>query len=163
MSEYLNTIVFIRCGRIGSSHYIKTLRRLLILPCFLNSITILLIFLASKRVLSFSFEMSIPFLCLLITLRTVTLFVTHSHINHIGGIPLLVRLEGTKDLVIGCDLLLGASNCLHGMPRSRRVMGLFWSDWREAAVLFVTYRWGKPQPPTCRGNAESRFQEAGRR
>jgi hypothetical protein len=42
-------------------------------------------------------------------------------------------------------LLLGASNCLHGMPRSTRVMGLFWSDWREAAVLFVTYLWGKPQ------------------
>jgi len=51
-------------------------------------------------------------------------------------------------------LLLGASNCLHGMPRSRRVMGLFWSDWREAAVLFVTYLWGKPQLPTCRENAE---------
>ena len=26
-----------------------------------------------------------------------------------------------------------------------RVMGLFWSDWREGAVLFVTYLWGKPQ------------------
>jgi hypothetical protein len=31
------------------------------------------------------------------------------------------------------------------MPRSMGVMGLFWSDWREAAVLFVTYLWGKPQ------------------
>jgi hypothetical protein len=40
------------------------------------------------------------------------------------------------------------------MPKSMGVMGLFWSDWREAVVLFVTYLWGKPQLPTCRGNAE---------
>jgi len=33
------------------------------------------------------------------------------------------------------------------MPTSTRVMGLFLSDWREAAVLFVTYPWGKPQLP----------------
>jgi hypothetical protein len=25
-------------------------------------------------------------------------------------------------------------------------MGPFWSDWWEAAVLFVTYLWGKPRP-----------------
>ena len=30
----------------------------------------------------------------------------------------------------------------------------FLSDWWEAAVLFTTYQRGKPQPPTCRGNAE---------
>ena len=30
------------------------------------------------------------------------------------------------------NLLLRASNCLHGMPGSTRVMGLFLSDWREA-------------------------------
>ena len=33
----------------------------------------------------------------------------------------------------------------------------FLSDWREAAVLFTTYQRGKPQPTTCRGNAEGNF------
>jgi len=37
----------------------------------------------------------------------------------------------------------------------------FLNDCWEAAVLFTTYQRGKPQPTTCRGNAESR-PKAGR-
>jgi hypothetical protein len=51
-------------------------------------------------------------------------------------------------------MLLGASICSVLFARNisnARVMGLFWSDWWEAAVLFATYLWGKPQPRACRG------------
>jgi hypothetical protein len=31
------------------------------------------------------------------------------------------------------------------LRRDARGRSLFWSDWREGAVLFVTYQWGNPQ------------------
>ncbi len=57
------------------------------------------------------------------------------------------------------ELLLGASNCLDGMPRSTRVIGLFLSDCREAAVPFVTYLCGKPQAPIYRESSDPRLDE----
>jgi hypothetical protein len=97
-----------------------------------------------------------------------------SNISHQGG--------PVNQLVLNCQILsllsskviiksrtpfcfyYSESNCLRGMPKSTKGMGLFLSDWRpamslsalssrskgsaesEAAVGFVTYPWGKPQP-----------------
>ena len=36
-----------------------------------------------------------------------------------------------------------------------RAWGLFYCDWWEAAVLFTTYQWGKPQLLRSKGAGEN--------
>jgi hypothetical protein len=51
----------------------------------------------------------------------------------IASLPLLLEFCTHRVISVGQPL------------RGTQGRSLFWSDWREGAVLFVTYQWGNPQ------------------
>ena len=72
----------------------------------------------------------------------IKLLALHSYYSEHKIVYMAVKEEGSWDF----SEVTGPVEFPSGNPIQQ--------GWREAAVLFLIYPWGKPQPPIYRGNAE---------